>query len=296
MSAAEQSASAFAAHDVRKSFGRLVVLDGLTLNVPRGCVLGLLGENGSGKTTLLKILLGLFPADAGSVSIAGEPSAALPPEVRSRIGYVAQASDQFRWLTGKAMLAYVGSFFPTFDADYAHALAARWRISLRTPIEVLSPGQQQRLSIVRALSTRPDLLILDEPIASIDPATRIEIIEELLAVTMEREATVIFSSHITGDLERLCSHFAVMAAGKVAFLEATSVIRTFVRVVVRGDEARLSEARFASALHVRKSRDGERMLVVAEARAQSLLESLSAGCTAETQAASIETSLTEWMR
>jgi hypothetical protein len=87
-----------------------------------------------------------------------------------------------------------------------------------------------------------------------------------------------------------------MAAGKVAFLEATSVIRTFVRVVVRGDEARLSEARFASALHVRKSRDGERMLVVAEARAQSLLESLPAVCTAETQAVSIETSLTEWMR
>ena len=296
MSVAGEQVSAFAAHDLRKSFGKLVVLDGLTLNVTRGVVLGLLGENGAGKTTLLKILLGLLPADGGSASIAGEPSTGLSAAVRARIGYVAQAPDQFRWLTGKAMLAYVGSFFPTFDADYARDLAARWRISLRTPIEVLSPGQQQRLSIVRALSTRPDLIILDEPIASIDPATRIAIIEELLSVTADRDATVIFSSHITGDLERLCSHFAVIAAGKVAFLEATNLVRTFARIVVRGDESRLSSAAFSNALHVRKSRDGERVLVVAEARVQAALESVPGECTAATETVSVETSLSEWMR
>jgi ABC-2 type transport system ATP-binding protein len=295
LSAAVQPASAFAARDVRKSFGRLVVLDGLTLDVPRGCVLGLLGENGSGKTTLLKILLGLLPSDSGSTSVAGEPSAALPPAVRARIGYVAQSPDQFRWLTGKAMLAYVGSFYPTYDAEYAHDLAARWRISLRTPIEVLSPGQQQRLSIVRALATRPDLIVLDEPIASIDPATRIAITEELLAVTREREATVIFSSHITGDLERLCSHFAVIASGKVAFLGSTSVIRSFARVIVRGEEGRLPNAPFEHVLHVRKNHDGERVLVVEGGYVDAVLER-SPGWTATTDVASVETVLSEWMR
>jgi ABC-2 type transport system ATP-binding protein len=259
-------------------------------------VLGLLGENGAGKTTLLKILLGLLPPDSGSVVVCGEPSSALSSALRARIGYVAQSPDQFRWLTGKDMLRYVGSFFPTFDADYARDLAARWRISLKTPIEVLSPGQRQRLSIVRALSTRPDLIIFDEPIASIDPATRIAIIEELLAVMAERDATVIFSSHITGDLERLCSHFAVIAAGKVAFLEPTRAIRRFARLLLQGDEGQLSGATFTNALHVRKSREGERVLIVEEAQVNGVLERLPVGCTSAIDAVSIETSLSEWMR
>jgi ABC-2 type transport system ATP-binding protein len=213
---AERDSSGFHAQGIRKAFGKHVVLDGLDLDVPIGCTLGLLGSNGSGKTTLLKILLGLLPLDTGASCIAGEPSNSLSPRLRERIGYVPQTSASFTWLSGKAMLDYIAAFYPTFDREYAENLTERWKVSLKTPIEALSPGQQQRLSIVRALAPRPNLLVLDEPISSLDPPTRIAVIEELLAEQARRPLTVIFSSHITSDLMRLCSHFSVLAGGKIA--------------------------------------------------------------------------------
>ena len=216
-----QDENGFLARDLRKSFGNHVVLNGLTLDVPRGHTVGLLGANGAGKTTLLKILLGLIKPDGGEALIAGESSSHLSPEVRGRIGYVPQSPAQFGWLNGKAMLDYVGAFYPTYDSEYASALLERWKVSLKTPIAALSPGQQQRLSIVRALAPRPEFIVLDEPIASLDPATRLAVIEELTAERRRRSLTILFSSHITGDLRRLCSHFAVLAGGRIAVLERT---------------------------------------------------------------------------
>jgi hypothetical protein len=107
--------------------------------------------------------------DSGHCELLGETSPALSSDARERIGYVPQSPGQFPWLSGQAMLRYISAFYPRFDWSYARELAGRWKVALHSPIGVLSPGQQQRLSIVRALATRPDVLILDEPIASLDP-------------------------------------------------------------------------------------------------------------------------------
>ena len=285
----------FRAFELRKTFGKKVVLDDLTLDVPVGCTLGLLGENGSGKSTLLKILLGLIPADGGEALVAGEASARLSPAVREKIGYVVQSPGQFPWLSGKAMLEYVGSFYPTYDRDYARALADRWRLSLRTPIGLLSPGQQQRLSIVRALATRPTLLVLDEPIASIDPATRLAVIDELLAQREQRELTVIFSSHITGDLERFCSHFAVLANGKIAMSEPTSTIRALRRLTIEGEESKVAALSLGAAKHVREA-PGKRIVVVEESRRSELLASLPDDVNVKSETRDLESVLSEWMQ
>ena len=203
---------AITARGLKKIFNHQRVLDHLDLTIERGETIGLLGSNGAGKTTLLKSLLGLLAVDGGRCTVLGEPSTSLSPAARAQIAYVPQHPGQFAWLTGKAMLHYVSNFYPAFDWTYAQELVARWKLALATPIGVLSPGQQQRLSIVRALAIRPELLVLDEPIASLDPATRIAVIDELSNERKRRPLTVIFSSHLIGDLERFCSQFAVLAA------------------------------------------------------------------------------------
>ena len=293
----EIASRGFLARGVRKTFGRRIVLDDLTLEVPHGTTLGLLGANGSGKTTLLKILLGLTPADAGETGIAGEPSSALSAALRGRLGYVPQTPNQFYWLNGKAMLAYIAAFYPGFDRDYARYLLDRWKVSLKTPIVALSPGQQQRLSIVRALAPRPDWLLLDEPIASLDPATRIAVIEELLEEQRRRPLTVIFSSHITGDLRRFCTHFAVLAGGRIAVMDRTEVLQRLVRVIVHGSESLLGGLDLSFARYVRKPAEGTRAVVLdGGAQIERLRAMLPSGLTCQLEEPDLEAVMSEWMQ
>ena len=284
------------ARGLKKSFGRRPVLDRLDLTVGRGEVVGLLGANGAGKTTLLKSLLGLQPVDGGRCTVLGESSASLSPAVRARIAYVPQSPGQFPWLSGQAMLRYVSAFYPVFDWNYARDLAARWKLALRTPIGVLSPGQQQRLSIVRALSTRPDVLTLDEPIASLDPATRIAVIDELMAERARRQISIIFSSHLIGDLVRLCSKFAVLAAGKIAVIEDVAWFKTLVRVTLEGDESLLAEMSVAGASLIRKVADGRRVAVVERTGVEQLAATLPSSIHMTTDEPDIETLTSEWMQ
>jgi ABC-2 type transport system ATP-binding protein len=283
-------------HGLSKSYRRHSVLANLDLQVERGAAVGLLGANGSGKTTLLKILLGLLQADSGDLQILGEFPRELSVGARSRIAYVPQTPNQFFWLTGRAMLKYLAAFYSAFDWDYANELSDRWKLSLRTPISVLSPGQQQRLSIVRALATRPELLVLDEPIASLDPATRIAVVDELLRLRIERRLTLLFSSHITADLERLCTDFAILAGGRIATRGPIDDFAQLVRTRVEGDEATLARLPFEGCRYVRKTKDGERMVVADEAATRRVCDSLPDSVRAVTQSSDLETIFSEWMQ
>jgi ABC-2 type transport system ATP-binding protein len=286
---------AFSAAALNKSFGARQVLSGLNLVIEPGGAVGLLGSNGSGKTTFLKTLLGLLPADGGRATIGGDNSSALSAEIRARIGYVPQTPNQFAWLNGRAMLRYLSAFYPGFDWDYSNGLLERWKVSVKTPIGLLSPGQQQRLSIVRALATRPDFLVLDEPIAALDPATRIQVIDELQRENQARGVTVLFSSHITGDLERLCDRFIVLAGGKIELDESTESCRALTKIRILGDEAKLRMIDWSDFRHVRKPGDGERVVVIVRVQADALLGQLPAGVTASTEEDNLESVLSEWM-
>ncbi len=283
------------ARGLRKSYGRRRVLDQLDLTIRAGAAIGLLGANGAGKTTLLKALLGLIPVESGRVTLLDQPSSALPPAVRQRLAYVPQAPAQFSWLTGRAMLRYVSRFYPTFDWEYVQALSARWKLTLRTPIGALSPGQQQRLSIVRALASRPEVLILDEPIASLDPATRIAVIDELIGERARRPLTLIFSSHLIGDLERLCSHLAVLSAGRIAVLEEVQWFRGLVRARLEADERLLADVLVPSAAMTRKSGEGRRVVLLQQAIADRLRATLPAAVDITIDRPDLESAASEWM-
>jgi ABC-2 type transport system ATP-binding protein len=191
------------------------VLQGLDWRLLPGQVVGLLGRNGAGKTTLLEALLGLRDAQAGRVHLFGQPAARLDDAARARIAYVPQASDLFEELRAGELLAYFRSFYPRWNAAKVEALLQRWQVPVDIEIGRMSGGQQQRLSIIRALAHEPDLLVLDEPVASLDPLARRDFLRELVGEVLDRGTTVVFSTHILSDLERVAFNVAFLQRGRI---------------------------------------------------------------------------------
>ena len=207
------------------------VLRGLDWRLLPGQVVGLLGRNGAGKTTLLETLLGLREPQSGAVRVFQQPADRLDDLARARIGYVPQQSDLFDGFTASQMLAYFKSFYPRWNETKVEGLLSRWDIDRHKRISKLSGGQQQRLSIIRALAHDPDLLVLDEPVASLDPAGRRDFLGELVGQVLERGTTVVFSTHILSDLERVAFNMAFMNGGRIALQAPLDELLDEVRVL-----------------------------------------------------------------
>jgi ABC-2 type transport system ATP-binding protein len=197
---------------MRKAFAAPVLRD-VSLEVPVGSVLGLVGRNGAGKTTLIRALLGLLPLDAGEARVFGEPAHRLSDAARQRIGYVAQQPEAFGWLRVDEMLGAIGSFYDRWDRGWAQTMLARWAIDPKARIGKLSPGERQRLALIRALAHSPELLVLDEPASALDPVGRRELLREIVLRAGELGTTVLFSTHIISDLERVASDVAFLHEG-----------------------------------------------------------------------------------
>ena len=200
---------------VSKRFAAKAVLAGCDLRLPAGSVTGLLGANGAGKTTLLRCLLGLARVDGGTAEVFGAPVWDLPAEAKARIGYVPQTPAHYGWMRVRDLLPYVGSFYPSWDHAWAERLRGQWNLDPDARAGKLSPGEAQRLALVLALAHRPELLVLDEPAASLDPLGR----REFLAAVLEaagRGVTVLFSTHLCSDLERVADRVAVLKQGRIA--------------------------------------------------------------------------------
>ncbi len=202
---------------VSKSFGKESVLKDISCMIPKGCVYGLLGRNGQGKTTLLKCLLGLISSQGGKIETFGQDPLRFTNEVKSRIGYVAQQDRLYPWLTAREFLDYVGSFYPRWNASFVAHLAKDWDVRMEKDISVMSEGERQRISLLAAIGHEPELLVLDEPVASLDPAMRRGFIKTIVEHFAGGRATVIFSTHITSDIERVADRVGVLNNGHLIF-------------------------------------------------------------------------------
>lgn len=211
----DTDAAPFDLRRLHKAYDGKPVLAGVDLTVARGTVLGLLGRNGAGKTTLMECALGLRGLDAGQALLFGQDALALGDANRARIGYVPQDSAIFEWFTVAQLLTYFAGFYPRWNTAKVDGLLARWGIAPAQGIDRLSSGQKQRLSIIRALAPDPELLILDEPVAALDPAGRRDFLRELVDC-VERGTTIVFSTHLLTDLERIALDVAFLRGGRIA--------------------------------------------------------------------------------
>ena len=198
-----------------KRYGRRWALESCSLSVPSGRVVGLVGPNGAGKTTLLHLAVGLLEPTAGTIRVLGERPASTPAQL-SRIGFLAQDSPTYARLTVAQHLRMGAWMNPKWDAAFAHGRVEELGLDLRQRTGTLSGGQRAQLALTLAVAKRPDLLVLDEPVAALDPLARREFLQTLMEVVAVQGVSVVLSSHLIADLERVCDHLVVLVAGEVA--------------------------------------------------------------------------------
>jgi ABC-2 type transport system ATP-binding protein len=199
--------------NVSRSFGGTPALRGFNLAVPRGCVLGLLGRNGAGKSTALRCLAGVERPDAGRVRALGLDPLGLDVAARQRVGYLAETGIPFPAARISSLVELCAPLYPRWNDDLQSELLARFGISPRARLRELSLGQQRAVGLMLAICPEPELLILDEPAANLDTVVRREFLEAIIGLVAESDRTVIFSSHILGDVERVADRVAVVHRG-----------------------------------------------------------------------------------
>ena len=200
---------------VSKRFGKIQALDKIDLDIKRGEIIGLLGANGAGKSTLLRHIIGLYLADQGQCITFETDAAKLSPKELGRIGYVHQEGELLEWMTTKQLIRYVSAYYHTWNHDLEDKYIADFDISLEDRVGSLSPGQRQKLAILLAIGFEPELLILDEPASALDPIARSQFLDLLLQIIQDKKHTIIISSHILSDVEKVIDHTLIMHAGKI---------------------------------------------------------------------------------
>jgi ABC-2 type transport system ATP-binding protein len=202
--------------DLTRRFGEKTALSSVTLSIPRGGVYGLVGANGAGKTTLIKHILGLLRAEHGTVRVFGLDPVADPVGVLSRIGYLSELNDLPGWMRVDELITYSRAFYAGWDDGYAEELRQTFGLDPATRVKSLSKGQKARMGLLIALAYRPELLLLDEPSSGLDPVVRRDILEAIIRTIADEGRTVLFSSHLLDEVERVADHVTMLNHGKVA--------------------------------------------------------------------------------
>ncbi len=200
-------------HRLTKYYDRRCVVNNLELRVPQGTVYGLLGRNGTGKTTAIKMLLGVVHADYGRSELLGEDSFHLRPETRSRIAYLAEGHPLYRWMTIGQAVRFTRSFYPRWNDVLLEQILDHFGLSTRARIRRLSGGERAQVSLALAVASDPELLILDDPTLGLDTVVRRDFLESLIQIIQRRGRTILFSSHILGDVERVADRIGILVDG-----------------------------------------------------------------------------------
>ena len=201
-------------NNLSRSFDTKEALDHVSFHATVGQVYGLVGANGAGKTTLLKHLLGLLRAQSGSVRVFGLDPVRDPVGVLSRVGYLSEERDLPEWMRVDELMRYTQAYHPTWDALYARELIETFGLDPSKKIKELSKGMRAQAGLVAAVAHRPELLILDEPSSGLDAVVRRDILDAIVRTVADDGRTVIFSSHLLEEVERMSDHVTMLHGGR----------------------------------------------------------------------------------
>lgn len=240
---------------VVKSFGHKQVLQNVSLSIPAGQTLALLGRNGAGKSTTIRILLGLIPADSGAVRLGGLDPAANSIQVLSLVGYLAEDQTMYPWMTPIELCRFLAPFYRTWDMTLAHDYLERFEIPHSTKIGSLSKGQSVKLGLGLALAHRPSIVILDDPAMGLDPIARKEFNRDLVEHLQVSGATVLYSSHLLDEVEAVADAVAILDGGRIVRSGLTESIRDEVKQILLPMDYALANLKPDGLLDVRRFDD-----------------------------------------
>lgn len=211
---------------VSRRSGRTLALDDVSYRAGEAKVYGLIGANGAGKTTLIKHLLGLLRAESGSVRMFGLDPVRYPVEVLRRIGYLSEERELPEWMRVDELMRYTQAYYPNWDTDYARQLLETFDLDGDKKVKELSKGMRAQAALVAAVAHRPDLLILDEPSTGLDAAVRQDILAAIVHAVADDGRTVLFSSHLLEEVERMSDHVTMIHKGRVVLDGALETVRS----------------------------------------------------------------------
>ncbi|MBX9655178.1 ABC transporter ATP-binding protein [bacterium] len=196
-----------------KYYQSKAVVRDVTLQIPTGTVYGLLGRNGAGKSTLIKMLLGMVHPDRGRATLLGDHSENLKPATRARIAYLAENHPLYKWMTIEELIRFTRPFYSIWNEEFLRGILDHFALSSRSKIRRLSNGQRAQVSLAIALAPDPELLILDDPTLGLDTVVRRDFLESMVQLIQRRGRTILLSSHILGDVERIADRIGIMMDG-----------------------------------------------------------------------------------
>jgi ABC-2 type transport system ATP-binding protein len=212
--------------NLRRTFGKFEAVKGVDLKVPKGTVYGLLGVNGAGKSTIIKMIVGHLRPTGGHISVLGRTLDENLLEVRRRVAYVSENRYLYEWMTVAESLKFTRAFHDTWDDGKAADLLKRFSLPPEKKVRQLSRGNRARLCLLLALAYNPELIILDEPTSGLDPIVRRDFIENIVSEIAEEGKTVLFSSHIVEEVERVADYVGIINEGELLMVSTIDEIKS----------------------------------------------------------------------
>ena len=265
---------AIEASDLRKDYGEVEALRGLSIQVPAGSIYGFLGRNGAGKTTTIKVLLGMARATSGSALVLGRPAGApeTSVDIRRRIGFVSDEKDLYDYMTVAEMIRFTAAFFPRWRADLEQRYLRTFELPADRKVKALSRGTRTKLALLLALCRGAELLILDEPTSGLDPAMAEEVLQALVGHVASEEMTVFFSSHQITEVDQIADHVAIIDRGRAVVFGALDDLRKQYRRIQLVFDTDAPQTTFRAPGVERVRREGRVLTVLSSAGAERIVD------------------------